>query len=49
MTSRCEDGTVTGEGVKNIQEDLLKSRKVMLKDSLRGKKMQTLKQRPSTT
>ena len=29
--------------LKNIQEDLPKSRKVMLKNSLRGKKMQTLK------
>ena len=29
--------------LKNIQEDLRKSRKVMLKNSLRGKKMQTLK------
>ena len=35
--------------LKNIQEDLPKSRKVMLKNSLRGKKMQTLKERPSTT
>ena len=35
--------------LKNIQEDLPKSRKVMLKSSLTGKKMQTLKKRPSTT
>ena len=29
--------------LKNIQEDLPKSRKVLLKNSLRGKKMKTLK------
>ena len=33
----------TFSSLKNIQEDLPKSRKVMLKNSLRGKKMQTLK------
>ena len=31
--------------LKNIQEDLPKFRKVMLKNSLRGKKMQTLKKK----
>ena len=35
--------------LKNIQEDLPKSRKVMLKNSKKGKKMQTLKVRHSTT
>ena len=35
--------------LKNIHEDLPKSRNVMLKNSLRGKKMQTLKKRSSTT
>ena len=39
----------TFPSMKNIQEDLPKSRKVMLKNSLRGKKMQTLKKISSTT